>query len=712
MVVNARSLKRMKRRVTADLYDFLSFPAVAGERIAAGPFRTNVRTFLTRHALLPPPSSLFPHLVTWQVLFRAGDLTESPESMSPAVVCLDIVEEEVARSRSVYCDQCRVVGWSGHAVCSKRYHFIVKADGNSVGGYTKPCRKCVGEVNLAEPRCKSCNHVMTSDDIEEWIYHQLEDTTHLLHGVVHANGYGHLLRVNGREGGSRVLSGSHIMDFWDRLCKYLGVRKISVMDVSKKYGLEYRLLHAVTKGHPWYGDWGYEFGSGSFALTHDAYKESVETLSNLPLSMFICQGRKPRTHIQELILYYQSLSERELVNIRDLFYFLTSLVHDAQKSQLASASTFKKRRSCAPGVLCAWTSGDIKCVEEAMFKVLRAVSRSNWVSWRTLRGAVCKAGPPELLDYCLRELGGKRATDGMTVHARCNPDSGALEYRLESMNSSPQGNLVSASHSFSNYPSRDHVLRDLKFLYEALLHPQTMLGFGPEAKRDVVLRAASRLLDCKQFVKDYKPETMLSHEDPSSMLLLCQVKLLDQSGEHATKPPPELIVLPPNATIADLKLEVSKTFQEVYIMFKGFQAEELVDYRGVEESALVKPLVNPLRVVSVRGRCPVKNGLGRFRWERGIERWTVDCSCGAQDDDGERMLACDICSVWQHTRCAGIPDFEGVPAKFVCSRCRNTSRMAMAKIGLNCKDESTVSAVGTRGGGGGGKSLAMLYDVR
>lgn len=73
-------------------------------------------------------------------------------------------------------------------------------------------------------RCKSCNHVMTSDEIEDWVYHQLEDTTHLLHGLVHSNGYGHLLRVNGREGGSRFLSGCHIMDFWDRLCKYLGVR--------------------------------------------------------------------------------------------------------------------------------------------------------------------------------------------------------------------------------------------------------------------------------------------------------------------------------------------------------------------------------------------------------------------------------------------------------------------------------------------------------
>lgn len=76
-------------------------------------------------------------------------------------------------------------------------------------------------------RCKSCNHVTTTDDVEDWVYHQLEDTTHLLHGVVHANGYGHLLRVNGREGGSMFLSGCHIMEFWDRICRTLGVRLVA-----------------------------------------------------------------------------------------------------------------------------------------------------------------------------------------------------------------------------------------------------------------------------------------------------------------------------------------------------------------------------------------------------------------------------------------------------------------------------------------------------
>lgn len=202
------------------------------------------------------------------------------------------------------------------------------------------------------------------------------------------------------------------------------------MDVSKKYGLELRLLHAITKGHPWYGEWGYEFGAGSFALTQDSYRQAVENLSSLPLTIFLCQGRKPRTRLQDLISFYQSLSERELVNIRNLFLFLTSSIRDARKSGLgADDASCKKRKTCDSKVLCAWTSSDILRVEEAMFRVLRAVSGSNWVSWRALRGAVCKAGSPELLDYCLKELHGKQAADGMVVNARSVSGSGTMEFK-------------------------------------------------------------------------------------------------------------------------------------------------------------------------------------------------------------------------------------------------------------------------------------------
>ncbi|KDP24219.1 hypothetical protein JCGZ_25876 [Jatropha curcas] len=667
MVVNGRPLKRMKRRVTADLCDFLTFPS--GFEAPQGPFRTNVKAFLTEHALFPPPSSLFPHLMTWQISFRVGDLTDGLDS-APAVVSLDIVEEDVAKSRSVYCDQCRVVGWSGHPVCCKRYHFIIKADGNSIGGYHKPCTCCGDLLHISELRCKACNHVTTADDVEDWVYHQLEDTTHLLHGVIHANGHGHLLRVNGREGGSRILSGCHIMDFWDRLCKTLGVRKVSVMDVSKKYGLEYRLLHAITKGHPWYGDWGYKFGAGSFALTVDAYKSAVETLSSIPLSIFLSQGRKPRTRLQDIISFYQSLADHELVNTRDLFCYLISLIRNAHKSSSRiEDSTCKKRHMCT-GTSPSWSKFDIEHVEEAMLRVLRAVSGSTWVSWRTLRGAVCKVAPSELLDHCLKELGGKAAADGMIVGNRCNPDSGAFEYRLEPGNPPSSGLTIGIGSSGITCPSEEKLMQDLKFLYECLLHPRDMVSYGTEATRALAIGSAERLLDCKQFVKEYAAEKMSSITNPPVMCLLCDVEIMDLTEENATSHPPELIVLPQNATVYDLKLEASKAFQEVYLMFKRFQAEELLGYRGVDDSTQVKLLLGSTEFVKVRGRCHGKNALSKFRMERGIERWTVDCICGAKDDDGERMLACDVCGVWQHTRCSHIPDVESVPAKFVCRRCR------------------------------------------
>ncbi|KAK8556614.1 hypothetical protein V6N13_064637 [Hibiscus sabdariffa] len=658
-------MKRMKRRVTADLYDFLTFPSssASGSGVAT-PFRANIRSFLSKHALMPSLSSLFPHVMTWQIAFRVGETTESSDPS--AVVCLDVVEEDVARSRSIYCDQCRVVGWSGHPVCSKRYHFIIKADGNSIGGYHKPCVRCGDILHLSELRCKSCSHVTTTDDVEEWVYHQLEDTTHLLHGVIHSNGYGHLLRVNGREGGSRVLSGCNIMDFWDRLCKTLAVRKVSVMDVSKKYGLEYRLLHAITKGRPWYGEWGYEFGAGSFALTADSYKSAVETLSSLPLSIFLQHGLKPSTRLQDIISFYQSLSKSKLVNIKDLFCFLMRLIHDARKStSRVGDATFKRQRTSS-GVS-SWSRADLARVEEAVFRVLRAVSGSNWVSSRALRGAVCRVAPPALLENCLMELRGKVAAEGRVVNARHNPDSGSLEYRLE-----PQNVSISTSGNDTcvpNCPPCEEILKqDLKFLYESILHPQTMSICPPDKIRKLAISSAEKLLDCKQFVKHYKNE-MPSNGNGALICISCELELTDQHKEIAPDPPAELVVLPVKATVSDLKTEASKAFQEVYLAFRRFQAEELLGFGGVQDSTQVKLLIGSTGSARLRGRCPGKIGLSKYRLERGMESWTVDCKCGAKDDDGERMLACDVCGVWQHTRCSGIKDSEAVPAKFVCNRC-------------------------------------------
>ena len=105
-----RPWKRAKRRgTTSDLCDFLSFPFVAGDGdgdcFGGEPFWSAVQSFLKKYGRLRFPPSLLLSLVTWQILLRVGDQADGG-----GVVSLDVVEEEVARSRFVYCDQCRVVG--------------------------------------------------------------------------------------------------------------------------------------------------------------------------------------------------------------------------------------------------------------------------------------------------------------------------------------------------------------------------------------------------------------------------------------------------------------------------------------------------------------------------------------------------------------------------------------------------------------------------
>lgn len=52
----------------------------------------------------------------------------------------------------------------------------------------------------------------------------LDMQTHLLHGLIHCNGFGHLISINGIEGGSKYLCGRQIMDLWDRICTNLHAR--------------------------------------------------------------------------------------------------------------------------------------------------------------------------------------------------------------------------------------------------------------------------------------------------------------------------------------------------------------------------------------------------------------------------------------------------------------------------------------------------------
>uniref|UniRef100_A0A453HGF0 Zinc finger PHD-type domain-containing protein n=1 Tax=Aegilops tauschii subsp. strangulata TaxID=200361 RepID=A0A453HGF0_AEGTS len=145
------------------------------------------------------------------------------------------------------------------------------------------------------------------------------------------------------------------------------------------------------------------------------------------------------------------------------------------------------------------------------------------------------------------------------------------------------------------------------------------------------------------------------------------------------------------ATVADLKMEAARTFQSIYLMLQSFVANQLLDCPTADDTTQVKLLFGAKGTVSIQGKCVGgERRVAIYRMERGVDKWTVNCSCGAKDDDGERMLSCDSCHVWQHTRCVGISDFVQVPKRFVCASCKllHKSKMYSSFPNKRCKTGS------------------------
>jgi hypothetical protein len=193
---------------------------------------------------------------------------------------LRVYEETMLESSRVHCDCCRCIGWHHHPVTRKQYHFVVHSDFRVD---SKPellgkriCQICTAAAPAKEKICPACGENDKATSL-------LDYQTHLMHGTLHANGCGHLMRINGREAGSARLSGQQLIQIWEKLCVVLRAREVSVEDVSQKYGVEFRLLNPVACGKTWYGTYGYQFGKGSFGNTAATHRKAAERLRRFPL---------------------------------------------------------------------------------------------------------------------------------------------------------------------------------------------------------------------------------------------------------------------------------------------------------------------------------------------------------------------------------------------------------------------------------------------
>ena len=153
-----------------------------------------------------------------------------------------------------------------------------------------------------------------------------------------------------------------------------------------------------------------------------------------------------------------------------------------------------------------------------------------------------------------------------------------------------------------------------------------------------------------------------------------QQQQLSQQQRRLCCPPPELIYLPSDATVGDLKDASVTAFHELYEIFNKFtptSVEGVDPGPDVSDSCPLGP-APPGSTYLIRGTgADVMDAYSR---QGGIVSWVVRCSCGVDDDDGERFVSCDVCEVWEHTRCVGIRDDAPVPSRWVCELCRKGKR--------------------------------------
>ncbi len=104
-------------------------------------------------------------------------------------------------------------GWQHHFTSNSRYHFVLPAvkgptSLESTDYLPSYVEAKLDGLSVGPPPIASGKH-----ESHSYLYNApataLDCSTHLLHGVIHLNGFGHLLRINGLEGGSVHLTGTY-----------------------------------------------------------------------------------------------------------------------------------------------------------------------------------------------------------------------------------------------------------------------------------------------------------------------------------------------------------------------------------------------------------------------------------------------------------------------------------------------------------------------
>ncbi|PON57970.1 Zinc finger, PHD-type, conserved site [Trema orientale] len=298
-------------------------------------------------------------------------------------------------NQNQHCVHCLKMGWNSSLLTTRSYHFIIP---------------------------KNSPPPLEVDDVE------IDGSRYLLYAIVHTDGIGHLLCLNGIEGGSKYFPGREIMKLWDVMCRNLRVRKISVEDTSKKHSMYLRLLYAVAYGpedegfgEHWFKAWKYDILYEKVGVKQTEYKQSREFLHGWALDALVSDFKdsKDFEKLNQIISLYRSMSlkscQQELANLKEMLRFMISVSfladddREVEKTEQNLGNIEKK--SISYHELASIWSNKGKFSSERIEKALRAVinvlegkGTESMTREEVRRAARTQVGQTGLLDFILKNL--------------------------------------------------------------------------------------------------------------------------------------------------------------------------------------------------------------------------------------------------------------------------------------------------------------------
>ncbi|KAK1416287.1 hypothetical protein QVD17_32076 [Tagetes erecta] len=730
--IKINNSRKRKQRI----YEFNSFAESIGDY--SGPFRDNIRSFVNEFG------EQIDHQSVWSTLL----LCESNGAVFPLYIIEEHINEHSLHSvNSVppFCSHCKFVGWGHHFVCKRRYRFMIPSYGDkrSLKDYDR-------------------NYNLELDD------------SYVLHGLIHCNGFGHLISVNKLELGSSIsLTETDVMNFWDSICNSLKTRKVSVADVKLERSIELRLIHGVAFKCSWFGNWGYKFANGSFGVTDEKYRGSVHFLAELSLDKIIDDVKNTvnQKKLQQIISKYQELSEIQLCSLSELLQCVLEVKqtreierrivsprkvskheHTAFDEESQNSMSLDQFLTSLMDADCRWPQRRVEYSLEVIVKLLK--QKNDAMSRHELRESARQfVGDTGLIDFVLKSIN-VLSFGNYIIRRVVNSLTKLVEFEIceaafDSVNMKPVSSLwkleprwpkkrlektakvianILKEHKIlstgrneamsrkdlrnlaSNYVGDtgliDFVLKSIDNLVvgnqivSRTKNPLTRLmefeirdrnndEFGQEGDEDAygdmlflysnvllgypwwnsVSQASTIVLNSKYFVKEWE----FGVGDDELMTLTCRVlPSFDELDTELTRPlpPGEVVLVTPWMTIGNLKEVAQCALRDTYCLMNKFVVRQIGGLKGIHDEVVLSRAVEAGAQVWVRG-CGLDLGTV-LRYEGGdgyAGESRVECVCGARDDDGERMVACDECHVWKHTKCCGIEDDDPAPVEFVCGEC-------------------------------------------